>query len=125
MLIVLVYAVTVFWSAGFSYVYISDHVYRSVFMRDDQDRLVGSYQRNMVVLKDLAESDFYDMLEMVTEDVADLQADMTNTVTIQIENVHEDIEALRKAFVQNAEMLQIIDEAKRRWKEKAISSQMI
>ena len=71
--------------AGFSYVYISDHVYRSVFMRDDQDKLVESYQRGMVTLKDLAERDLYDMLRMITEDVAELQAGTTSTETIQME----------------------------------------
>lgn len=113
MLIVLVYAVTVFWSAGFSYVYISDHVYRSVFMRDDQDKLVESYQRGMVTLKDLAERDLYDMLRMITEDVAELQVGTTSTETIQMENGAEAIEALKKAFVQDVEMLQIIDGAKK------------
>jgi len=109
-LIVLVYAVTVFWSAGFSYVYISNHVYSSIFMRDDQEKLVENYQRDIIALSNLAEEDFFDTLEMAIREVESLQAGTIPAVKPQVGGDIMYIEDLKTAFTRDAEMTQIIDE---------------
>lgn len=111
-LLIGVYSVTVFWSTGFSFVYISNHVYSSVFMRDDQAQLEQVYQKNMIVLRNTAEKDFSYVMEEIVAEVNELQssfnlsAEVLNDASLQ----NCDFSALEKYFENDMEMLQNISQ---------------
>ena len=79
-------------------------------MRDDQEKLVENYQRDIIALSNLAEEDFFDTLEMAIREVESLQAGTIPAVKPQVGGDIMYIEDLKTAFTRDAEMTQIIDE---------------
>lgn len=118
-LIVFAYGATVFWSTSFSFVYISNHVYSSVYMRDDQDTLTEFYRKSMLDLNSYAESDFNMYLDTIISEISSLQssveAEPNSAQTYASDNVSAsgpDFTLLEKAFEKDYEMLQILIQCK-------------
>ncbi len=113
-LLIAAYTVTILWSTGFSFVYISNHVYSSVFMRDDQELLTKAYQNHIASLKELAEEDFTQTLDRVIGEISQLQSGFSEgSGTEAVETMEfPDFDALERWFAQDAEMLQIIYKGK-------------
>lgn len=118
-LLILVYAVTVFWSTGFSFVYISNHVYSSVYMRDDQDLLIDSYQKSMINLNSYAEKDFNQYLDSIINEISSLQVIVENesnkvqtNISNEVPTLKVNFELLEEAFEKDYEMLQILTQCK-------------
>lgn len=109
-LLIAIYMATVLWSTGFSFVYISNHVYSSVFMRDDQELLTKAYQNHIASLKEAAEEDFTQVLDTVIGEISQLQSGFTEDSGTEAVDTMEfpDFDALEQWFAQDAEMLQII-----------------
>lgn len=109
-LLIAMYMATVLWSAGFSFVYISNHVYSSVFMRDDQELLTEAYQNHIASLKKLAEEDFTQVLDMMIGEISQLQSGFTEDSETETTETMEfpDFDVLEQWFAQDAKMLQII-----------------
>lgn len=111
--LILMYIFTVFWSTGFSFVYICNHIYTSVYMRDDQEELVETYQKNMIALDNYANSEFDNTLDTLIDDISSLQTG-TNTANKATEtsNPTYDHTLLEQYFSKNTEMSQIISQCK-------------
>lgn len=109
-LLIAMYMVTVLWSTGFSFVYISNHVYSSVFMRDDQELLTKAYQNHIASLKELAEEDFTQALDTVIGEISQLQSGFAEDGRTEAAKTMKfpDFDVLEQWFAQDAEMLQII-----------------
>lgn len=118
-LLILAYGATVFWSTGFSFVYISNHVYSSVYMRDDQDMLIDSYQKSMINLNSYAETDFNQYLDSIISEISSLQVIIENepsnvqtNVSDEVSTLEVDFALLEKAFEKDYEMVQVLAQCK-------------
>lgn len=112
-LLVVIYLITALWSILFSFVYICNHVYTSVYMKDDQEQLVKTYQENIVLLDQYTESDFNETLDKITEKISSLKnTDSSDANGSEEKSVFEmskaDLESLEDAFSHNAEMKQLL-----------------
>jgi len=109
-----IWAVYVFvgmWSIGFSFVYLCNHAYDTIYMRDDQDLLTDTYRKEKIDLEQLASMDFTEKLQEVTNLIGELQA-LAGVIDIStneaVQDVVPDFQKLKEYFRENAQMITVI-----------------
>ncbi len=108
-LLIIAYAFTILWSAGFSFVYVCNHVYSSFHMRDDQSVLTDTYRQNISNLKNWSEEDFEKSLQDITKHIGILQQSASEISSNDgTQNVTLDLNKLKKYYKDNADISSVI-----------------
>lgn len=110
-LLIFVYLFTIFWSTGFSYVYVCNQIYKTTKMRDGQEVLVDAYREDSIIIQDLAKSKFLDTLSSLKNGLDSLQEVAKSIDEIgddEITKSSGDFEKLKECFSKNPQMLSVI-----------------
>lgn len=107
-----VYIFVALWSIGFSFIYVCNGAYDTVYMRDDQDQLADTYRKEKFQLEQRANLDFTEKLQEATSLIGQLQAMAADidsaTSATAVQSAIPDFQKLKTYFSGNAEMTAVI-----------------
>lgn len=119
-LLIVLYLFTVFWSTGFSFIYVCNQIYATTHMRDGQEILEDNYRRDLLLIQDIANERYLYAVNSLKEGLDMLQ---TNAKNIDKENNNKikpvlGLKKLERKYSNDTEMSLVIKNARKIKKHK-------
>lgn len=109
LLVGILYMITILWSTGFSFVYVCNHVYSAVYMRDDQAYLTELYQDSVEDIKRLSEKDMEKTLSEISRLISTMKAESIKNMEEDSGEVTLSVANLKLYFVNNYAVMNVIE----------------